>query len=319
MPPMRLELPTGLQVGSVNAYLFTAPEPVLVDAGIKSEACWAALEAGLAAHGLSVSDLARVVITHAHIDHYGLVGRIAAASTAEIWANELSAPWLTDESQWETRYAYYRDAFLPRVGLPPEMSALILQGLQGMRLQRDVAPAARVRTFPMNGVLALGGLTWQVIHTPGHASMQTIFYQSETRQLLSADMLLATTPTPVVEGAREGTERVPALPQFMRSLDLVERLAVDVVYPGHGRPFHDHRAVIQRQRARIWQRTAECLHWVTAGCRTLPELLDKMYAHRPLATRFAGLWMLIGYLDLLIGNGQITQRTEEGRWRYDPV
>ena len=32
MEPIRLELPTGLDVGPVNVYLFRQPEPVLVDA-----------------------------------------------------------------------------------------------------------------------------------------------------------------------------------------------------------------------------------------------------------------------------------------------
>ena len=43
MEPIRLELPTDLGVGPVNAYLFTQPEVVLVDAGIKTDACWEAL------------------------------------------------------------------------------------------------------------------------------------------------------------------------------------------------------------------------------------------------------------------------------------
>ena len=40
MQPIRIDLPTNLGVGPVNAYLFTQPEVVLVDAGIKSAECW---------------------------------------------------------------------------------------------------------------------------------------------------------------------------------------------------------------------------------------------------------------------------------------
>ncbi len=40
MKPIRIELPTGLGVGPVNAYLFTEPEVVLVDAGVNSDECW---------------------------------------------------------------------------------------------------------------------------------------------------------------------------------------------------------------------------------------------------------------------------------------
>ncbi len=149
--------------------------------------------------------------------------------------------------------------------------------------------------------------------------MQTCFYQAETRQLLSADMLLAITPVPVVESPPIGSsERVPALPLFMESLDLVEALDVDLVLPGHGRPFRQHREVIQRQRERIFARKNECLSWIEAGFSTPAELLDKMYAHRPIQMRFAGLWMLVGYLDLLMLEGAVEQRTINEVWHYFP-
>ena len=154
-------------------------------------------------------------------------------------------------------------------------------------------------------------------HTPGHASMQTVFHQPQTRQLLSADMLLAVTPTPVVEQPPPGAgRRVPALPLFMRSLDVVEALAATMVYPGHGRPFGDPRRVINRQRERIAQRRGECLGFVRAGLGRVPDLLDAMYAHQPPATRLAGLWMLIGYLDLLIEDGLVIQEEHDDAWHY---
>ena len=82
MKPVRIELPTDFAIGPVNAYLFTEPEPILIDTGVKSEASWAALMAGLAAHGLWVTDLQRVMITHPHVDHCGQAARLAAESGA---------------------------------------------------------------------------------------------------------------------------------------------------------------------------------------------------------------------------------------------
>jgi glyoxylase-like metal-dependent hydrolase (beta-lactamase superfamily II) len=185
--------------------------------------------------------------------------------------------------------------------------------------QRAPIIPERIHSFPVDGVLQMGGKPWQVLHTPGHASMQTCFYQEESRLLLSADMLLAITPVPVVESPPEGsTKRVPGLPLFMRSLDLIEGLKVDLVLPGHGRSFGDHREVIQRQRDRIARRKEECRQWVEKGFATPADLVDKMYAHRPVQFRFAGLWMLIGYLDLLEAEGAIEQRTIGGVWHYYP-
>ncbi len=321
MEPIRLELPTGLAVGSVNTYLFTHPEVVLVDAGIKSDECWNALVDGLAAHGLAPADVARVVITHAHVDHYGLAARLAAESDATVWVSDLASPWLLATAEkWRERLVYYRDDFLRHLGLPPEMVAAMLEDMVTLGMRVDPVPAERLVCFHVDGQLQMGGAAWQVIHAPGHASMQTVFYQPQTRALLSADMLLAVTPTPVVEQPPPGERRrVPALPLFMQSLDRVEALDVATVYPGHGRPFGDHRRVIRRQRDRIEQRRAECLGHVQAGLSRIAELLDAMYAHQPPAVRAAGLWMLVGYLDLLIANGLVRQQEVEDVWRYTPA
>lgn len=321
MEPHRLELPTDLGVGPVNAYLFTHPEVVLVDAGIKTLACWEALVDGLAQHGIAPADIARVVISHAHVDHYGLAGRLVAESDATVWISELGAPWLVASGdRWRERLDYYRDDFLRHLGLPDDVVALTLHGMERLAAQVDPVPVERIIPFRLDGILQMGGGAWQVIHTPGHASMQTVFYQPETAQLLSADMLLAVTPTPVVEQPPPGEgRRVPALPLFVRSLDVVAALNVATVYPGHGRPFGDHRRVIKRQRERIAQRRAECLAFVRAGLARIPELLDAMYAHQPPATRLAGLWMLIGYLDLLEEAELVAQETIDGVWHYRPI
>jgi glyoxylase-like metal-dependent hydrolase (beta-lactamase superfamily II) len=320
MEPKRIELPTGLGVGPVNAYLFDQPEVVLVDAGIKSDECWAALVDGLAVYGVSPVDIARVVITHPHVDHYGLAARITAESDAMVWIAEPGAPWiLADAGKWRQRLTYYRDDFLIHIGLPNELIDGALVGMQTLEKRADPVPAERIITFRIDGVLQMGGMAWQVLHAPGHASMQTVFYQPETRQLISADMLLAITPTPVVEQPPPGeTGRIPALPQFLRSLAMLEELEIDHVYPGHGRPFDNHRRVIERQRERILQRKAECLAFVRQGQATIPELLESMYAHQPPGSRTVGLWMLVGYLDLLIADGLIRQDEIDGIWHYRP-
>ena len=320
MTPIRIELPFDDTAGSVNAYLFAEPEPVLIDTGVKSEASWEILQASLADHGLSIGDLARVVITHPHVDHFGQAGMIATHSDAEIWIAEQGLPWLLDfRAQWQERLDYYRDALMRPLGLSEETIAIITGYMTQLEHACDLVPAERVVTFPVGGTLPLGGRSWQVIHTPGHASMQTCFYQPETRQFLSADMLLARAPTPMVERPADGAARVPSLPQFLQSLDLVEALDIDVVYPGHGEPFNAHRQVIQRQRQRIQTRTAECLQLIGAGHDTAAVLLDEMYGAYPMQYRFVGLWMIVGYLDLLKADGLVEERLINGVWRYYPV
>ena len=234
--PIRLELPTGFDFGSVNAYLFTEPKPVLVDTGLKSEASWTALQAGLAQHHLTVADLSRVIITHPHVDHCGQAKLLTTRSQADIWIDERSVPWLLDYAGClRDRAAYYQDVFLPPLALPAEVKQWLLAYMFKMTEMVDSVPPGRIRTFRAGEMLSMGGQSWQVLPAPGHAPTQTCFYQADTRQLLSADMLLARAPAPVAEKpAEDSSAGTPALVQFLESLRMVEALKIDRVYPGHG-------------------------------------------------------------------------------------
>lgn len=303
----RIELPTGLPVGTVNVYLFTEPEPVLVDTGVKSEESLNALRTALAEHQLTIADLVKVVISHPHIDHCGLAGLIAAQSRAEIHIFEAAVPWLTDyRPMWERRLHYYRDRLFVEWDLSAEIARPILDYYLTIENAFDLVAADRLKPFRADDWLMMGDLAWQVLYTPGHAGTLTCFYQPDTRQFLSTDMLLPATPTPIPEPPPDDqTERVPSLPQFLESLAVVETLDCDIVYPGHGEPFTDHKALIHRQRDRIAMRKEECLVLIKQGHSNLGDLLLAMYPHYPPQYRFAGLWMLIGYLDLLRAEGRI--------------
>ena len=144
-----------------------------------------------------------------------------------------------------------------------------------------------------------------------------VFYQAQTQRLLASDMLLQVTPTPVVEAPPIGTDRQPNLPQFLDSLARMEALDVAHVYPGHGAPFGDHRTLIRSQRQRIARRKEECLEKIEAGHHTISALFPAMYGSRdPARAGLAGLWMLVGYTDLLLAEGRITCEVVENVWTF---
>src|SRR5260370_29070901 len=72
MKIVHISLPTPFYIGPVNVYLIPEDPVTLIDTGPKTKEAIETLRAALRKEGLSVSDIRRIVLTHAHEDHCGL-------------------------------------------------------------------------------------------------------------------------------------------------------------------------------------------------------------------------------------------------------
>jgi len=316
MQPFRLPLPIPFPIGPANAYLFTTPEPTLVDCGVNTEESWNALETALAQHDLTIDQIQHLIITHPHADHMGMAGRIVENSPATVWVSEVAYRWAVDLENMMQERMDFQHHYLTRIGLFEDRDSIV-RGMKHILSFWDEIPTDRVKKFALDDILNFGGYEWQVLYMPGHSNTQTCFYQPDTRQFLAADMLLARTPAPVLEQPLDGSlARVPSFPEFMESMNLLETMDIGTIYPGHGELMDDHRGLIQRLRERIGQRKEECYSLIEAGHHTAAELVDIMYAYQPSGFRFSSVSALIGYLDLLITEGRVVEEEIDGICRY---
>src|SRR4051812_7117128 len=113
-----LPIPTPFAVGRVNTYLIEDDPLTLVDSGPNSGTSLTTLEAALAEHGRQVADLERIVVTHQHMDHIGLVKILADRSGAEVCALDLLGPWLADYSGGMEADDRFAEAIMSRTGFP---------------------------------------------------------------------------------------------------------------------------------------------------------------------------------------------------------
>jgi len=67
-----ISLPTPFYIGPVNVYLIAEDPITIYRHGSETKEAIAALRSGLRAAGFRVSDIQRIVLTHAHEDHCGL-------------------------------------------------------------------------------------------------------------------------------------------------------------------------------------------------------------------------------------------------------
>ena len=180
---VQIKIPTPFPVGPVNVYVARDPDGLtLVDCGPRLPEARTALDAGLAALGCSVRDVRRIVVTHAHADHYGLAASIAAsaASGVQVLTHVFNRPTLEAyDRERDRRTAFYTD-LLQISGVPEETRRAIENERRGIGDYAETIPVAG--ELNDGDTLALAGREWQVLHTPGHSGGLVCLYEPQTRQ-----------------------------------------------------------------------------------------------------------------------------------------
>ncbi len=172
---LRLPLPTKLD--HVNVYALDEGDHwTVVDTGMdlaSSREAWDALLAG----PLAGKPVGRVVLTHHHPDHVGLLGWFAARG-AEVWATRLG--WTLARMLQLDHHEVpppEQIAFRRRAGMPPDM-------LEKFAAERPFNFSLCTAPIPLGyraitegAVLRLGGRDWTVHfghgHAPDHATLWT--------------------------------------------------------------------------------------------------------------------------------------------------
>ena len=67
----------------------------LIDTGVKSPEAFEALHRGVKEHGHALEQIERILITHAHPDHFGQARRLRELSGARILASEVESRLMT--------------------------------------------------------------------------------------------------------------------------------------------------------------------------------------------------------------------------------
>ncbi len=135
---------------AIAVYLIKHPQgALLIESGPGSTL--PALQDGLRAHGLAVSDVTHVLLTHIHLDHAGAAGWLARQG-AQIYVHPVGAPHLVDPQKLLASAArIYGDQ---------------MQTLWGEFLP---VPEDRLHILQDEQELAIGSLRFLPVHTPGHA------------------------------------------------------------------------------------------------------------------------------------------------------
>ena len=201
-----------------NHFVYRSDSPVLIDTGYISG--FDETEDLITRLGVNLPDISLIISTHTHCDHIGGNNRIQQKSGCEIALHKVGKYFMDSRDDWSTWWRYYN------------------QEAEFFKCTRSLEDGE---------MITLGPHQFQVLYTPGHASDGIVLYNRREKILISADTLWQTDMAAMtlrVEGSR-------ALFHMLESLQKIEALDVQTVYPGHGRPFHDMPKAIDRSKQRI--------------------------------------------------------------------
>jgi glyoxylase-like metal-dependent hydrolase (beta-lactamase superfamily II) len=312
----RLAIPTPFMVGRINAYLIEDSPLTLVDSGPNSAKALDELEQALAARGHAVEDIELLVITHQHMDHFGLASILARRSGAEVAALEGLAPFLAaygHQTDLEDRFA---ERLMLRHGIPAEIVTALRAVSAGFRAWGSAVEVTR--PLADGAALELRDRTLRVLHRPGHSPSDTVFLDEQRGILLAADHLIAhISSNPLLTRPLDAEEeydgpRPQELIAYMASLEQTRAMELSLVLPGHGRPITDHVSLID-ERFRLHRRRAEkMLRLIVSQPRTAHEIAQELWGNVAVTQAFLTLSEVLGHTDLLLRDSLVVEEEHAG-------
>ncbi|HLO75224.1 MAG TPA: MBL fold metallo-hydrolase [Magnetospirillum sp.] len=203
---------------NANQVLFLGRENTLIDTGYGD--CLAQTLTLLRAPGvLGERRLDRIVNTHGHSDHMGGNAALKRLYGCRISVPEGEAPLF---AAWDTRALWldYADQRAERF------------------VHDDVIRAGEA--------IEMGGMHWQALAAPGHDMDALLFYCPEERLLIPGDALWANG-----FGVVMPSEAQARLAAARATLETIAGLDVRATIPGHGAPFTETNAALDRAFRRI--------------------------------------------------------------------
>ena len=315
-----IPLPTGFAVGPMNSYLIEDDPLTLIDAGPNTGTALDALERGLQARGHRLEDLERIVLTHQHMDHIGLIQLVADRAGAEVLGFAPLQPLLREYEAFMEADVEFSTDLMIRHGVPED----VRKGLR--RLSRVIrvfgGPVDIARGLVDGDTLDFAHRSFAIHHRPGHSPSDLIFHDTNAGLLIAGDHLIRRISSNPVASLPLGgsTGRRRALVDYLASMQATREMDVAWVLAGHGEPFADHRALVDERIAGHRRRAEKLACLIAEQPRSAHELAVELWGRVATTQVFLTLSEVLGHTDVLEDEGRIREVVDDdGLTRFETV
>ena len=312
-----ISLPTPFYIGPVNVYLIAEDPITLIDTGPKTKEATEALREGLRKARIRVSDVRRIVLTHAHEDHCGLAHSLRdEAKNAEVLVHE----WETGHRVGRLEYEEHRK-LLARAGVPDGEIESMRKMYEGVRKYADSFAEGEYGPLWDESELHFETGALRIVHTPGHTPGSCSFLREADRTVIAGDCVLKRiTPNPVLSpDPVDPARRFPSLAEYLVSLARLRSFSPTLVHGGHGGPVHDFEELFHRYFRAIQERQAEVIKLVPKAGVSAWDVSRVMFPDTDDVHRFLAVSEAVAHLDLAHSEGKIAVELAGNREVYKPL
>ena len=310
-----LRLPLPMALDHVNVYALDEGDHwTIVDTGMdlsSSREAWGKLLDG----PLAGKPVGRVVLTHHHPDHVGLLGWFAERG-AEIWATRLAWTLARMLQLDHQEVPPPQQIALRRLAGMPEDALRAFAKETPFNFSRCTAPIPLGYRAISDGTgLRMGGRDWRVHFGHGHAPDHATFWTDDL--ILAGDQIIPGISSNI--GVYPSEPDANPLAEWLESCHRLRAMAGgQLVLPGHKLPFRGAAFRLTQLIENHESALARIIEALADGPRTAAQLFTPVFKREITGSQYGlALAESVAHMNYLHQTGLVRRQTVDGVWHFD--
>lgn len=168
------------------------------------------------------------------------------------------------------------------------------------------------RTVHDGEIMDLGGVTLEMVHTPGHTMGSLCVFYRDRQIMFTGDTVLGTGTTTINPLSGD-------MSMFLKSLEKLLTYDVRMIAPGHGPTIDDPEQLIRRVIRRRLEREGQVLGTLKESPSTLGQIFDQMYSGLDPSLRQTAMRQIEAHIVKLEDEGKVTSEGDGENRNYSLI
>ncbi|MFJ7469307.1 MBL fold metallo-hydrolase [Peribacillus frigoritolerans] len=310
---IRIGIPVPFPMKHVYCYLFRMKEEiVLVDVGFPTEAAKRYWEDVLEELSIKPTDISKIILTHFHPDHTGLIGWMQQRTGARVYMSNVEARMIKTVFGGNTKQAEATYELFGKHSVPEPLLTKVRENV--LFLSNKVNPLPEIGIFKDTYLDSPGG-RWSSKTYGGHAEGHLCFYQETQKIMLIGDVVLNKI-TPNIS-LWPNSDPNP-LKSYFSTLSQLAEQDVSIAYPAHGTPIVNlaqrAKEIIEHHNERL-----AVILTILESNKVAYKITEQLFQHKKLTDhqwRFA-IAETLAHLEYLVNEKRIQKTSHGGMFRYE--